>query len=148
MIARGAGIWVASGSVGLACPVASAVGSPTSSALFTFQFPRSVFLTGLLALPRKSAVLAYNAQCAALSLFATDEAQRPIFSDSRGTLQGTNAVPVAGAFLGLFGKAFHPYALQRPIRAGANWSFRVQNADPANAAVLAGLYFYFSEPKR
>lgn len=147
MVNRGASIWTVPGSNGLVCPVAAAAGSPTSSTQLAFRFPRAVFLTGLLALPQPNVAFAtLQAQCAQLSLHVVDEVNQPLVSDSRGTLQGTTLAPVAAPFLLLFGRAFHPFKLQRPLAASDRWLFTIQNADPVNAQTLAGLFLYFSEP--
>ncbi len=139
------GLWVVPGSVALACPVAAAAGSPTNSASFAFMFPRAAFVHGVLALPRPSGVLSFPAQLAALGLIINDETNQPVVSDTRGGVQGSNQVQPAASLLSLHGKAFHPFDVQRPVIAGDVWRIMIQNRDPANAAVLAGLYFYYSE---
>jgi hypothetical protein len=143
---RGASIWKVPFSDGLVCAVAPGAGSRSISAELAFNFPKSVFLTGVLVLPLPDVAFAsYEAQCARLSLAVVDEVNQPLFSDSRGTLLGTTNAPVAAPLFQLFGRSFRPYALQRPIAALDVWRFTVQNADTANAQALAGIFLYFGE---
>lgn len=144
---RGPSVWKVPFSDGLACAVAPAAGSPSISGELAFNFPRSVFLTGILVLPRVSAAFAsYQEQIAQLSLNVIDEVNQPLISDSRGTIVGTTRAPVAAPFLMLFGRAFHPFAMQRPIASLDVWRFTIQNAHTARAQTLAGIFLYFSEP--
>lgn len=146
MLLRGASIWKVPFSDGLVCPVAPGVGSRSLSTELAFNFPKSVFLTGLLALPLPDVAFGtYVEQCAQLSLSVVDETNQPLVSDSRGTIVGTTNAPVAAPFFMLFGKSFRPFALQRPIASLDRWLFTVQNADTARAQVLAGIYLYFQE---
>lgn len=144
---RGPSIWKVPFSDGLACPIAPDAVSPSISAELVFNFPRSVFLTGILLLPIPDATWAtYQEQIAQLSLQVTDETNQPVISDSRGTIVGSTNAPVASPLLQLFGRGFHPFALQRPLASLDVWRFTVQNADPVNAQTLAGIFLYFSEP--
>ncbi len=147
---RGPCLWVVPGSDGLVCPVAPAAGSESISAELVFNFPRSVFMVGVLVIPRPDAVAFPGGllpQIAQLKLAIMDEVNQPIFSDSRGTVKGTTRAPVAGPLLAMFGRAFHPFALQRPVASLDVWRFTIQNRDTANAQTLDGIYLYFEEPQ-
>ncbi len=87
-------------------------------------------------------------QSAALGLVVLDETNHPIVSDSRGSLIGTGQAPVSVPLLSLSGASFRPFAVQRPIKAGDQWSFTVQNTDPAHATTLAGIFLYLEGARR
>ncbi len=143
---RGPSVWQVPFSEGLVCPVAPSAGSPSISAELAFNFPKSCFLVGVLILPLPDAAFAtYQAQCAQLAMVITDEVNQPLVSDSRGTVKGTLRAPVALPLLAAFGRAFHPFPLQRPIAALDVWRFTVQNSDTAHAQVLEGIYLYFED---
>jgi hypothetical protein len=150
MLAQSLGPWIVPGSDGLALPVAAAAGSPTASASLTFRFPRSVFVRGLLILPDADPAFftSMSEQLSQLAVSIVDETTQPIVSDSRGTLQGSNRVPVAAGLLMLFGRAFRPYALQRPVEASDQWTFTIQNAHPVLSQTLGGIYLYFDKATR
>lgn len=143
-------MWVVPGSEALACPVAPAAGSLSISTELVYNFPRSVFMTGVLVIPTPDSVAFPSGlltQLSQLKLAITDEVNQPIFNDTRGTVRGTTRAPVAGPLLALFGAAFHPFAMQRPVAALDVWRFTIQNRDIANAQTIEGIYLFFEEPQ-
>lgn len=145
----GPSIWKVPFSDGLALPVAPAAGSPSISAELRFDFPKSAFIVGLLALPLPDVAFAtYQEQIAQLAIAITDETNQPIVSNTRGTLQGTTFAPAAASLLTLFGRSFRRHALQRPVASLDRWLITFQNRDTVRAQVLEGLYLYLEEADR
>ncbi len=142
-------LYAVRGSQGLVVPIALAAGSPSQAAPLRFQFPRACFVAGLLAFGLPDAGMPVpEAQSAALALAIVDETAHPIISDSRGSLIGTGLAPVAVSLLTLSGRSFRPFALQRPVAAGDQWIFTVQNSDAAHATTLAGIFLYIEDARR
>jgi hypothetical protein len=106
---------------GVAVPNGSEVGP------ITFQFPRALFVTGLLLLPRSGS----QADLAKLQLRIQDELQADMISD------GSVLFEFGG--LAMHGRCFRPYPLQRPVLDGDEWRFTVGNdgAAPITVATLA-----------
>jgi hypothetical protein len=142
---RGAAVWKVPGSEGLVLAVAPDAVSPSVSPDLIFQFPKSAFVTGVLALLRPDAIVPLDVQRARTALRIVDETSQPIFSDTRGTLQGTTNAQVAVGLMALEGFAVHPFSLQRPVAALDRWIFQLQNADTLNTAAVAGIFLYFDE---
>lgn len=92
-----------------------------------FQFPESVFVTGVKLLTRSG----LPADVAALALRIEDETAHDMFADGQG---GSFFAP--GAALGAL--TFRFWALQRPIQAGDVWRLSVQNrgAGPITPIVI------------
>lgn len=100
---------------------------------FSARFPSSVFVKGLLVVPRSGAI----ADAAALSIGFTDEQAAELVADNRGGASGFAAE--AAALQGL--SAWRPFALQRIASAGTVWRFTMGNASGA-PITLAGVYLY------
>lgn len=131
----------------LTLAVASGADSPTESAALPFIFPCSRFIAGALVMPRAPiGGLTLQQTIARVAMRVVDENQKPLFADSRSTIKGSNNVQVAMGGLGLHGMTFRWFPLQRPVRAGDQWTFFLQNDDPANTIQLAGIYLYPEAP--
>lgn len=149
MVLRDPEIFVVPGTVGLVCLKATGSGAnPRPTTPIAFRFPRALFVEGVLVLPRRNVAWAsLENQMASLALSITDETTHPIMSDGRATTKGTFRAPVAAPLLGLHGRGFHPFKLQRPVAASDAWVFSVQNADSVDDQTLAGIFLYFSDPE-
>lgn len=149
VVTRGPSLWRVPGTDGLVLAVAPAVGSPSVSPVVQFRFPKACFIQGILVLPRPTAgasLATILARMASASVRITDEHQDPIITDTRGTLQGSNAAQSAAPLLALHGRGFAPFAVQREIKAHRQWGLSFQNVDTANAIELAGVFLYLSGP--
>lgn len=110
-----------------------------------FRWPRPLFVTSLLLLPRSGA----RADMAALQLAIEDETQQQIVSSGDGsTIQAPglalsgqtplNGPLVAGLNLG------RPFTLQRPVNTGDLWLITVRNVGGAGA-ITPELFFDFED---
>ena len=130
----------------LVLPVAPGADSPFVSADLPFLFPVAKFVTSILVVPRSGGALAPAAIAGQLALGIVDETNNPIVFDGRGTLQGTTLAPVAADCLALSGLQFRRFPMQRPVAAGDQWIFSLQNRDTVNAITVAGIFIYFEDP--
>jgi hypothetical protein len=141
-------IYLVPGSSLLALAASNATG-PSVSAALPFQFPRPVFVTGLLVVPLLNAGGDPIPKIqAGLALSVFDENQEALVSDGRGSqfVTSTGALAPAGAdCLLMSGFGFRPFPLQRKGFNSARWLFSVQNR-VALATTLAGIYLYAEDP--
>lgn len=120
------------------------VGAGSSVGPITFRFPRAVFVTGLVMIPRSGA----RADLAALRLRVQDESFAELVSDGRGVKLETGMLGLAG--LTVVGPAFQElelvraFALQRPLQVHDTWHFTVSNV--GSGAVTPELHIQFEEP--
>lgn len=108
------------------------VGAGSSIGPIAFQWPRMLFVTGLLLVPQSGSAV----DLASLSLQIQDESFADLMSD------GSMLSRAPG--LALHGQGFRPFPLQRPVMAGDEWRFTVTNATGAGIA-LACLALFFDE---
>lgn len=143
IVTEGSQVWKVPGTDGLVLAVAAAVGSPSVSAALPWRWPRPVKCTGVLVIPRANAVATMQQKLAMASVSIIDETGNPIIFDTRATLRGTNNAPASAGLLALQGRGFAPFALQRPVNVQRQWQFYLQNDDPANVIVIAGIFLYW-----
>jgi hypothetical protein len=110
---------------------------------YAFRFPRSLFITGISIVPRSGA----RGDMAALSLRIQDQKFQDMIADGAGghfasvlSLMGTT--PLATAFSPLV--LYRPFKLQRPVFAGDEWYFTIQN-NSAGTAIKTETILYFDE---
>lgn len=131
----------------LTLAVATAAASPSESAALPFLFPTSRFIAGILMLPRAPiGGLTLQQTIARVAIRIVDENQKPVVIDSRSSLKGANNLQVAIGGLALGGSAFRWFPIQRPVRAGDQWTLFAQNDDPVNTIQLAGIFLYPEAP--
>jgi hypothetical protein len=119
---------------GVAIP--AAVGTtPGSFGPVTYRWPMAVFCTGILLLPLSGD----PGDTSKLSLRFQDETAYDVFSTGYGTNYFMPGTSMSGNSLS------HYFALQRPVIAGDEWIFTVQNRK-AGVINLAGVFFTFMRP--
>lgn len=110
----------------------SEIAAGSSLGPIRFRFPRALFVTSVLLLPRSGV----RADMAALRLSIEDETQQQIFSSGDGTTNETTALslmglrPINGPFVADLLIA-RPFALQRPVNTGDLWLVTIQNTGAA-----------------
>lgn len=105
-----------------------------------FQFPRSVFVTGISILPTSG----LRADTAKLSVRIQDETFQDMISDGAGghvgsvlSLMGTTVIAPLFDELVLH----RPFKLQRPVRSGDSWFISITNNGLTNLKTETLLYF-------
>lgn len=105
-----------------------------------FQFPRSVFVTGISILPTSG----LRADMAKLSVRIEDETFQDIIADGAGehfgsvlSLMGTTVIAPLFADLVLH----RPFKLQRPVRSGDTWRISIRNRGLVGLRTETLLYF-------
>jgi hypothetical protein len=111
------------------------IGAGASLGPVAFQWPRMLFCTGLLVLPRSGSAV----DLAALSVRIQDESFADMFSDGQ--------ILFRAPALALQGFGLRPFPLQRPVMTADEWRITVTNASGAGID-LACVALLFEEGAR
>lgn len=123
---------------------ALAAGEPGDSGVFTFRWPRPVFWTGLIVVPRgDSALGSPEVEQANLAIEIQDEQSKQIITDTRGA-DSLRVKPFAAPALAMAGLRGQVFPFQRPIGEDVEYRFRVRNY-AAVAITIAAVMLFFDE---
>lgn len=138
MILRGPAIYSLSSFQGVAVPAGGSVG-PSA-----FRWPRDLFVTGLLLVPRSGD----PADLANLQLRIQDATYQDLIGDGQGASFSADGAALHGIAIGLVAwPNFRRFELQAPVAVGDEWMFTVTSKAGA-PITLAGLYAYFDEGRQ